>query len=114
MVYALNILTQAPIHNPVTPSYTVGKLLGGLIGLFILIAFVLSFIFIIIGGINWITSGGDKAKLETARNRIVDALVGLILIASVWAIINLLFPAIGLSFPGISLPSISRGLEGIR
>lgn len=99
------------IHNPFTPNYEFGKLVGGIIGVFILIAFILAFFYLIIGGINWITSGGDKAQLETARNRIINAIIGLILVASVWAVISLLFPALGLDFPNFKLPSISGGLE---
>src|SRR3989344_5323299 len=52
---------------------------GGLVALIIQIAFVLAVIialaFLIYGGIRWITSGGDKTGVETARNTIVAALV---------------------------------------
>lgn len=113
MAYALEITTPTPMYNPLIPSYTIGTILSGIIGLFILIAFILSFIFVILGALNWITSGGDKAKVETARTRIINALVGLILVASIWAIINFLFPVVGLSFPTITFPSLGRGLENL-
>lgn len=114
MAYALEITTPTPIHNPLAPNYEAGKLISGIIGVFILFAAIFAFVYLLIGGINWITSGGDKAKVETARTRIINALVGLILIASIWAIITLVFPAVGLSFPTITFPSIGRGLEGIK
>ena len=56
-------------------------------------------------------SGGDKERIETARNRIMQAVVGLLIIASVWAIIKMVFPLVGLSFPSIDIPSIGRGLD---
>ena len=99
------------IHNPFTPTYSIATLISGIIGIFILIAFIMAFLYLIVGGINWITSGGDKTQLETARNRIINALIGLILVASIWAIISLLFPTLGLNFPNFKLPSIGGGLE---
>lgn len=102
------------INNPLTPQYEIGTMLSGALGMFLVIAALLAFIFILTGGIAWITSGGDKAALEAARNRIITALIGLVLVASVWAIIDFLFPALGLSFPTISLPTLGRGVETLK
>src|SRR3989304_5548539 len=41
------------------------------------------------GGFYWITAGGDKTKLETARDRILNAFVGLILVIAGWSILAL-------------------------
>jgi hypothetical protein len=41
-------------------------------------AVFLALLFIIWGGINWITSAGDKQKLAQAKQKIVFALIGLI------------------------------------
>lgn len=98
------------IKNPVAPTYSIGPLISGLIGFFILFATIAAFIYFIIGGIQWIISGGDKAQIENARNRIIQGVVGLIIIASVWAIVTLLFPTVGLSFPNITFPGIGQGL----
>ncbi len=54
------------------------------------IAAAIWFIFqFLTGGISWISSAGDKAKLETARNRITHAFVGLIIVVAGWAILAL-------------------------
>lgn len=48
----------------------------------------------LIGGISWMTSGGDKTAVEAARSRVTNALVGLFIVFSVFAIagaIRLLF-----------------------
>ena len=50
---------------------------------------LLVFMYLIWGGIEWITSGGDKGKTESARNKITAAIVGLIVLASAWAILLL-------------------------
>ncbi len=102
-------LTPSPISNPVAPTYILGNIIGNVIGLFIFFGTIVAFIFLLIGGVQWITSGGDKAGVEAARNRIIHAIVGLIIIAATWAIVSLIFPALGLSFPEISLPGIGKG-----
>src|SRR5258708_26849726 len=48
------------------------------------------FFMLILGAIQWITSGGDKAAVEAARGRITQALVGIILLFSVFAIVKLI------------------------
>jgi hypothetical protein len=53
------------------------------------IAGILVFIYLVWGGIQWITSGGDKSKTEEARSRITAALVGLAIVATAWAVIQL-------------------------
>lgn len=43
----------------------------------------------IIGGFNWINAGGDKAKLQTSKDRLTNAFVGLIVVVAGWAILAL-------------------------
>lgn len=43
----------------------------------------------LIGGINWISSGGDKGKLEQARDRLTNAFLGLVVVVAGWGILAL-------------------------
>ena len=61
------------------------------------IAAVLVFFYLIWGGIEWITSGGDKGKTESARNKITSAVIGLIVIASSYAVLTLALNFLGFS-----------------
>lgn len=61
-------------------------LFGRLLGVVLVIGAILVFMFLIWGGLMWITSGGDKGKVETARNRITQAVIGLIVLAAAIAI----------------------------
>lgn len=47
-------------------------------------------IFFIWGAIEWIGSGGDKGKVENARNRITQAVIGLIVLVGSYAIVGFL------------------------
>lgn len=66
----------------------------------LIIAAVVFFFMLIIGGIKWIMSGGDKQNTESARNQITAALIGLIIVFSAWAIMNLLGTVFGIELLG--------------
>ncbi|MBI3980492.1 hypothetical protein HY345_00670 [Candidatus Microgenomates bacterium] len=88
----LTLLAQGEITvpQPSTVKITdVGRLISGLIGVAMLLAALAVFIYLIWGGFEWITSGGDKAGVENARNKITAALIGLVIVASAWAIMRL-------------------------
>lgn len=70
------------------------------------IAGILVFIYLVWGGIQWITSGGDKSKTEEARSRITAALVGLAIVATAWAVIQLVsyFFGINVFSSDVTLP----------
>ena len=46
-------------------------------------------IFLIWGGIDWLSSEGDQEKLKNARNKITHALFGMALLAASFAVIRL-------------------------
>lgn len=51
----------------------------------------LAFFFMFIwGAVTWILSGGDKAGVESARNKITNALIGFVLMIGSFAIIKLI------------------------
>ena len=51
------------------------------INIFSIIIGVISVIMIIIGGLKYITSTGDSSKVESAKNTIIYAVVGLVIVA---------------------------------
>lgn len=79
---------------------SLGKLISSTFAFLLVVAGLLAFVYLIIGGIQWITSGGDKAGLEAARNRIVHAIVGLIVVFAAWAITLLLQQFLGITILG--------------
>jgi hypothetical protein len=58
--------------------------------LLLIITIALSLIFIVLGGMQWITSGGDKTKLEAARKKITWAVGGLVVAFLSFFIVSLL------------------------
>ena len=74
-----------------------GQLINGVLSFVMVIAALLVFLYLIWGGIEWITSGGDKGKTETARNKITSAVIGLIVVAASYAILTLALNFLGFS-----------------
>lgn len=78
----------------------IGVLINGLLSFVMVIAALLVFMYLIWGGIEWITSGGDKGKTESARNKITAAVIGLIVLAASYAILLLVLSFLG--FDGLN------------
>jgi cytochrome bd-type quinol oxidase subunit 2 len=60
---------------------TVNSLIEDVINIFSLVVGVVSVIMIIIGGFQYITSAGDSNKVGTAKNTILYAIIGLVIVA---------------------------------
>lgn len=67
-----------------------GALIGSYVGVAILIAGMLTFGYLILGSISWVTSGGDKGKVEKAQQMIMQAVIGLALVAASYAIFQVI------------------------
>jgi len=59
----------------------VNKLIKDIINIFSIIVGVVSVIMIIWGGFQYISSGGDSGKVGNAKNTIIYAIIGLIVVA---------------------------------
>ncbi len=84
-----------------------GSLISALVGALLVVAALLAFFFLILGGIQWITSGGDKTGMEAARNKITHAIVGLVIVGAAWAIMLLIQNFLGITIIGgaMNLPT---------
>lgn len=76
----------------------VTKIISGIIGIMTIAAGIWFFFNFIIGGIQWISAGGDKHNLEQARQRITNAFVGLIIVVAGWTILALASKFTGFDF----------------
>lgn len=73
-----------------------GNLISFILRVVLAIGALLVFGYLVLGGIEYITSGGEKGKTEAARNKITAAIVGLIILAASWALLNLALTFLGL------------------
>lgn len=70
-------------------------LMTSLLSILVALLAIVVFFYLVWGGVSWITSGGDKGKTETARGRIVAAVVGLIIVISSYAILQIILRFLG-------------------
>ena len=109
-----NLLAADPINlapsgqfKPLT-DVTVPKIITSSISLVLIVAAVVFFFMLVIGGIKWITSGGDKGGTEVARNQITAALVGLVIVFAAWAIMQLIGGLFGITiFSNLTIPGFT-------
>lgn len=110
--FAVNNINPCPVNSQFNGLCNV-DFSGGLVGSLITVAFIVAALialgFLIFGGIKWITSGGDKTGVETARNTIVAALVGLVIVFLAYFLIKIIFTFFGLSFENLNIPNITSG-----
>jgi hypothetical protein len=82
----------------------IGTIVAGGIKLVLVIAALVFFFILVIGGIRWIASGGDKANTEAARAQITAALVGLVIVFAAWAIVALINTFFGINIFELNIP----------
>ena len=63
-------------------------LIVGILNAIIAISGIIAVIFVLIGGINYMTSAGDSAKLQKAKSTILYACIGMIIAVLSFAIVN--------------------------
>ena len=86
-------------------SITFGGIVSGLISFIMIIAALVFFFMLVLGGIQWMLSGGDKAGAEAARGKITAALIGLVIVFSAWAIVQLVNAVFGVNILNLNLPT---------
>jgi cytochrome bd-type quinol oxidase subunit 2 len=74
---------------------TVDQLLTTVINIFSLVVGVVSVIMIIIGGLKYITSGGDSGNVTGAKNTILYAVIGLVVVALAQIIVRFVLAKVG-------------------
>ncbi|MFS8158905.1 MAG: hypothetical protein ACMG6E_01585 [Candidatus Roizmanbacteria bacterium] len=91
---------------------TLSAVLTFLIRFFFVIAGLAALLYLLWGSLDWVMSGGDKDKVDKARQKIMAALIGVIVIVAtlsiVWALEQVVFQqaiCFGLSCP-LTLPPL--------
>ena len=73
---------------------TLDSALTSILNAIILIIGIVAVIFIIIGGVNYITSSGDSNKVKKAKDTILYSVIGLVICALAFVIVNFVIGSI--------------------
>lgn len=79
----------------------IANLVSNAVSVVFIISAIAFFVILVMGGVQWLTSGGDKVKLQAAQTSITNAVIGLAIVAASYAIYTLV-----LSFFGIDLSTL--------
>ncbi len=102
--FAANTLCPGDNTFNILCNQTIGTLIGPLVSLIFVVAVVAALLYLIYGGFKWLISGGDKAAVASAREHIIAAVVGLVIIFLSYFILNLL---IGFFIKGFSITTFN-------
>lgn len=84
-----------------------GNLIGSLVQLLFVIAILAALVYLVYGGFRWLVSSGDKSQVASAREHIVAAIIGLIIIFLSYFILNILLTFFGLgSLGSLKIPTL--------
>ena len=92
------------------PKAEIIPIVRAIINFILVVAFVLAFIMLLVGGIRWILAGGDEKAVAGARNTITAALIGLVIVLVAYAIIKLVETFFGVSIitGGVTIPTVGQ------
>ena len=82
-------ITKEGGFGPATGLIKVTGTISSVIGIMTVAAGIWFLFQFLIGGFFWMSSGGDKAKLHEARERITNAFIGLLIVVAGWSILAL-------------------------
>jgi len=94
---------KLPGASDATGGEGFGLLINQVLSIVLTISVIAVLFYLILGAFEWITSGGDKGKTEKARDKMTQAVIGLVILVSVVAIlmfIQTLFDICILDFGG--------------
>jgi Type IV secretion system pilin len=88
----------------------IGTYVGNVVTLLFVIAIMTALIFLVWGGVRWAMSGGDKAKIQSGRDTVVSAGVGLVIALLSFLILNsVTYFVLGKSITDIKFPTLQGG-----
>jgi len=96
---------RVPFVSGVTELGGPGGLLTIILQIVFFVAGLLTLIYLLVGGLRWITAGGDKEALAAARVSIWNALIGLTLVIAAFSIAKIIEIIFGIRIvSGVNLP----------
>jgi len=86
---------------------TIAKTIQNIVVFFIVLAVIIALLYLLYGGLKWITSRGEKDQVEAARNHIIAAIIGLIVVFLAVFILSIILAAFGVPIEDLKIPIIT-------
>lgn len=87
----------------------VESLISNILVVFTLVSGIAFALYFLLGGLNWITAGGDKGKIDKAKGMMTNGAVGIIVVTVSYSIVWIVGEALGLNIlePGAMINSLT-------
>jgi hypothetical protein len=96
----INLTDQADAGGLAGATTDPSEYFSSIIGGIMVVAVLLVLFFLIWGAIEWITAGGDQSKIQKGRDKIVQSIIGIIVLSSALAILSVLQLFLGIEIIG--------------
>lgn len=83
-----------PLESPTTGNKTLPNMIKTIVSVVLSVVGIVAVIMIILGGIGFVTSQGDAAKVTKARNTLLYGVVGLVIALLAFAIVNFVLSSV--------------------
>jgi hypothetical protein len=114
-LHITNILPKVQLRNPVIPTQEgtiegvvqdpLAPLIGRLWRTIVILGGLMVIVFLLWGAFEWITSGGDSNKLQSAKGKMTNAVIGLGILTASFAIVAFLGTVFGFNLLEIAWPT---------
>ena len=84
---------------------TFEAMISSAVNLVLIVASILFVFNFLIGGIKFMLSGGNKEKLDSAKGQLMNAILGIIIIFSSWAVLGYVGDFFGVDFTTFQIPT---------
>ena len=92
----VNLESKLKTANSTVKFFDLATIISNLSNIIIYIGGIAAFAWFLMGSLNWILSGGDKAKIDAAKNQITQAVIGLGVLVSAYALFSVIQYVLGL------------------
>lgn len=108
--------SQSPLTDgaELDPGKNLELILSNVFGFFTIIGGIFFIVYFLIAAMEWITSGGDSGKLTNARNKMMQEILGLVILVAAYGILGIIGSLIGINLltPAALLDTITPGQGG--
>ncbi len=104
-----NVTLKGTQKYGISPETTLQQMLQSVFTIVFTIAAIAVLAMLIWGAVSWITSGGDKDAIAGARKRIMNALIGMAILALAFFIVRFVGQIVGIDiFTNLQIPTLGN------
>lgn len=101
------IAQNIKVDKPAAGYGDIGNFVTNILTLAFGIGLLMVLVMLVWGAFDWITSGGDKEAVGKARSKIINALIGMAVLAVAYALAKLAADFVGINILDLVVPSPS-------